>query len=130
MDELFNFLSSTARIDKSKRKKKNKAEPVAVENFLESSTKNTHSESKQKHIHQEQINAFRNRVGISLSHKNKHDASIPDPISSFAEFEPPAWWTEKNTFQWQSSNHPHLNIDSSMSVEDIKKLVDEFINLV
>lgn len=99
MDELFNFLSSTARIDKSKRKKKNKAEPVAVENFLESSTKNTHSESKQKHIHQEQINAFRNRVGISLSHKNKHDASIPDPISSFAEFEPPAWWTEKNTFQ-------------------------------
>jgi dephospho-CoA kinase len=38
--------------------------------------------------------------------------------------------SEKNTFQWQSSNHPHLNIDSSMSVEDIKKLVKEFINLV
>jgi len=99
MDELFNFLSSTARIDKSKRKKKNKAEPVVVEHFLESSSKKTHSESKQKHIHQEQINAFRNRLGISLSHKNKHDSSIPDPISSFAELEPPAWWTEKSTFQ-------------------------------
>ena len=101
MDELFNMLSSSARIDKSKRKKKNKAAAPAVQNIQEivASSKKTHSASKQKLMHQEQINAFRNRVGISLSHKNRHDVSIPDPISSFAELEPSAWWTEKNTFQ-------------------------------
>lgn len=41
--------------------------------------------------------------------------------------------SEKNTFQWLSGsdddNHPHLSIDSSMSVEDIKNLVGEFIRL-
>jgi ATP-dependent RNA helicase DDX52/ROK1 len=100
MDELFNMLSSSARIDKSKRKKINKAAP-ATENIQEivASSKKTHSASKQKQMHQEQINAFRNKIGISLSNKNKHDKSIPDPISSFAELEPPVWWTEKNTFQ-------------------------------
>ena len=39
--------------------------------------------------------------------------------------------SELNTFQWLSigdKKHPHLSIDSSMPVEDIKKLVGEFIN--
>ena len=45
--------------------------------------------------------------------------------------------SEKNTFQWLSvsdgvsdsdGKHPHLSIDSSMPIEDIKKLVEEFIS--
>lgn len=46
--------------------------------------------------------------------------------------------SEKNTFQWLSvsngvkntidGSHPHLSIDSSMPVEDIKNLVKDFIN--
>jgi ATP-dependent RNA helicase DDX52/ROK1 len=104
MDELFNILSSSARIDKSKRKKKNKAnvEKIPAEALdLESitSSKKDHSTSKLKHIHKEQINAFRNRVGIGLSHKNKHDDQIPDPISSFADLSPPGWWTDQKSFQ-------------------------------
>jgi ATP-dependent RNA helicase DDX52/ROK1 len=106
MDELFNILSSTARIDKSKRKKKSKLstestpyESIASISASAISSEKDHSASKQKHIHQEQINAFRNRVGISLSHKNKHDATIPDPISAFADLAPPAWWTDKKSFQ-------------------------------
>ena len=38
--------------------------------------------------------------------------------------------SEKNTFQWIHSDNPHLSIDSSMPVEDIKDVVKEFINLV
>ena len=41
--------------------------------------------------------------------------------------------SEKNTFQWLENtidgSHPHLSIDSSMPVEDIKNLVKDFINL-
>lgn len=106
MDELFNMLSSSARIDKSKRKKKNKPDPTAAKSTdvilpikdVVSEKKN-HSESKLKHIQKEQINAFRNRVGIHLSQSNKHDATIPDPISAFDELESPSWWNEKNSFQ-------------------------------
>jgi len=40
--------------------------------------------------------------------------------------------SEKNSFQWlrvsvSNENHPHLSIDSSMPVEDIKNLVKDFI---
>lgn len=38
--------------------------------------------------------------------------------------------SEKNMFQWVSSDHPHLSIDSSEDREVIKNLVREFINLV
>ena len=42
--------------------------------------------------------------------------------------------SEKNTFQWLENtidgSHPHLSIDSSMPIEDIKNLVKEFISLV
>ena len=103
MDELFNILSSSARIDKSKRKKINKPTNTVTETIepIESiiSSKKNHSTSKQKHIQQEQINAFRNRVGISLSQKSKNDPTIPDPISAFSEMTPPAWWKDKKSFQ-------------------------------
>ncbi len=130
MDEIFNILSSTARIDKSKRKKKAKAkQPNAVapsgttmEEFEDAKNKITpleklsnsdknHSVTKQKQIHQEEVAAFRNRIGIHLSQGNKHDPSVPDPISSFGELSKPAWWkkgsgseNKKNS----NSNNPDL----------------------
>jgi len=36
--------------------------------------------------------------------------------------------SELNKFNWISQDHPHLSIDSSMAVEDIKNLVKEFIS--
>lgn len=108
MDELFNILSSTARIDKSKRKKKKEQSSESSQKDdtttsealpLISSSKKDHSETKLKQIHNEQIAAFRNKVGIHLSNANKHDHTIPDPISAFSELNPPAWWTkEKQMF--------------------------------
>jgi len=130
MEELFNILSSTARLDKSKRKKNkgqvkhditqlcsqdlstntSSAHPgdanfqQVIPNYLNAAittsgtTKKNHSPSKQQEIHKEQINAFRNRIGIKLSQKCRHDSTIPDPITSFRELEPPAWW-------WKS-DHP------------------------
>ena len=38
--------------------------------------------------------------------------------------------SELNKFNWLSHDHPHLSIDSSTPVEDIKNLVKEFISLV
>jgi len=131
MDEIFNILSSTARIDKSRRKKKAKQRELtapqaqrtnitssedAAEDFkntitpkedLSNSTKN-HSAAKQKQIHHEEIAAFRNRVGIYLNQSNKHDLTIPDPIASFGEMANPPWWKEegsskKSTFQLLAS---------------------------
>lgn len=43
------------------------------------------SQSKQELIHKEQVAAFRRSMGIRLSAQSKHDPTIPDPISSFAE---------------------------------------------
>lgn len=103
MEELFNMLSSTARIDKSKRKKKQleqqpistqlEKEPSEILSKNDYSTKD-HSEDKLKHIHREKIASFRNKVGIQISNENKHDPSVPDPISAFSEITTPSWWSE------------------------------------
>jgi ATP-dependent RNA helicase DDX52/ROK1 len=105
MDELFNLLSSSARIDKSKRRKKPKpiestiaTLPKSVNTFEGSNgdgKKKEHSESKKIQIHQEQINAFRNKMLIHLSQSNRHDPLTPDPISSFDEISLPKWWKDE-----------------------------------
>ncbi|KAL7467226.1 hypothetical protein ACHAXS_007537, partial [Conticribra weissflogii] len=51
-----------------------------------------HSKEKPAQIHREEIASFRRRVGIRLSHDNRHDVSIPDPISSFRDWKCPLWW--------------------------------------
>jgi len=56
--------------------------------------KKQHSAQKLAQIHQEEINAFRRRMGIRLSSDNKHEIEmIPDPISSFREWKCPQWWS-------------------------------------
>jgi ATP-dependent RNA helicase DDX52/ROK1 len=119
MDEIFNILSSSARFDKSKRKKKKKESQLQLANESDTNNgssilalpqkrtkeeemgnKKQHSQSKLNQIHQEEIAAFRNRLGISLSQSNRHDPTLPDPISSFRELNKPVWWDEddKHTF--------------------------------
>ena len=128
MDELFNMLSASARINKSKRKKAPAAAtpappppPSAPEDdgIIGSDDEYVHSDSdgyssdedgnagqkrgksglksrdrtnkrdtsaaKLAHIHREEVSAFRRRMGIRLSDNNRHDASVPDPLSSFDE---------------------------------------------
>jgi len=95
-DDIFHLLSTAARIDKSKRKKrmlpKQPAVKVTHDAWDEDETsksrdrkgKRDNSEEKLAQIHQEQVNAFRNSLNIKV----KGDAKrIVDPISSFDELE-------------------------------------------
>lgn len=115
MDELFNILSSSARIDKSKRPKKRKRvsqppAPPPVESDSEQSEedekissrdrtgKRDRTEEKLQQIHREEIAAFRRSMSIRLA--NKHDPDVPDPQSSFDEIDLPKWWAkDSNSFQ-------------------------------
>ena len=133
MDELFNMLSASARINKSKRKKATVAAATPApppppsgpshddddDGIIGSDDEYVHSDSdgfssdeddnagrkrgksglksrdrtnkrdtsaaKLAHIHREEVSAFRRRMGIRLSDNNRHDGSIPDPLSSFDE---------------------------------------------
>jgi len=68
--------------------------------------KKQHSAQKLAQIHQEEINAFRRRMGIRLSTDNKHEIeSIPDPISSFKEWKSPQWWSSNQQQQGGGSNN-------------------------
>jgi len=145
MDEIFNILSSSARIDKSKRKKKKKADDDGHENghgstsagtisnnninnnnntngdqktmttiaaiptvpqtdHTNTNNKKNHSPSKLRQIHHEEIAAFRNKLGIHLSQSNRHDMTIPDPISAFSELKQPQWWTNNYNNSNNSNN--------------------------
>ena len=121
MDELFNMLSSSARIDKSKRaKKRQRADPIPQapaapfdhSNGDESEEddgpvqkiasrdrtgKRDTSEAKLKQVHQEQIAAFRKSMAIRLA--NKHDPHVPDPVSAFGELPVPQWWHDETSFR-------------------------------
>jgi ATP-dependent RNA helicase DDX52/ROK1 len=117
MDELFNILSSSARLDKSKRGKKRKHTPQKApspplpEDSSSSSEgederkvasrdrtgKRDTSEAKLQQVHREQISAFRRSMSIRLA--NKHDPDVPDPLSSFDELQPPQWWKDETSFQ-------------------------------
>ena len=142
MEDLFNMLSSSARIDKSKRKKKpaavvavakkqqitsshyhqeshdssddsdhshdsddddnshdddndsNKQSKAAKKKNENKRPPKQHSSAKLLQIHKEEINAFRRRMGIRLSNDNRNDDSVPDPISSFKDWERPSWWSD------------------------------------
>ena len=117
MEDLFNMLSSSARLDKSKRKKKRQRDESAddgnddvpehsIQSCNEISKRTTPSrdrtgkrdtsESKQKTVHKERISAFRNSMSIKVT--NKQDPDLPDPISSFDELAAPVWWRERMVF--------------------------------
>ena len=125
MDELFNILSSSARIDKSKRKKKKHARQddqqrdethndeakAAAEPFQQtedfplgsasslksrdSTGKRDTSQTKLDQVHREQVAAFRRSMNIRTY--NKHDPDTPDPMSSFSDIEAPTWWRSYNS---------------------------------
>jgi ATP-dependent RNA helicase DDX52/ROK1 len=102
MDELFNMLSSSARLDKSKRPKRQrtsltsavatasttKAPDSNEEASRDRTGKRDTSEEKQEQVHRESIAAFRRSMFIKLS--ANHGA--PDPIASFKELACPSWW--------------------------------------
>jgi ATP-dependent RNA helicase DDX52/ROK1 len=52
------------------------------------------SVAKQEQIHQEEVNAFRNRMNICLSKQSKF--GCPDPITSFRDIQCPSWWCKKD----------------------------------
>lgn len=119
MEELFTFLSSSARLDKSKRKKRPREEVAPKTAVDESDNSNEEneiasededgpklssrdrtgkrdtSEAKRKQVHKESIAAFRRSMAIRVA--NKHDPNLPDPVSSFTELKPPTWWATDST---------------------------------
>jgi ATP-dependent RNA helicase DDX52/ROK1 len=121
MDELFNILSSSARIDKSKRAKKRQRVPQPAQSLATSphsdddgdgcgdvdfvqniasrdrTGKRDTSEAKLEQIHRENIAAFRRSMAIRLA--SKHDHDVPDPLSSFDELQIPLWWKDEFAFQ-------------------------------
>jgi len=112
MDELFNILSSSARLKKKQKEPKTWTGPVAAVLHQDDATggddvasssrdrtgKRDMSDEKRLQIHKEQVAAFRRSMNIRVA--NKHDPDLPDPISSFRELETPKWWTsgEEATF--------------------------------
>ncbi|KAL7451219.1 hypothetical protein ACHAWC_003048 [Mediolabrus comicus] len=164
MDDLFNMLSSSARLDKSKRKQKSAAMMNQRQNTTTASQvmkqikkgqghdgsdsdassspsdsdnddddrntstnsnnkkqrpKKQHSAKKLAQIHQEEINAFRRRMGIRLSSDNKHEIeTIPDPISSFKEWKCPQWWSNRQQQEGGNNNNNSSNNKSSNNLFD------------
>jgi len=95
MEELYNLLSSNARLDKSKIRKRN--EDVSIiknnsildegnDNINKRKKKKIHDEEKLAKIHQEEIAAFRRRLRINCSSTER------DPISAFDDISIPKWW--------------------------------------
>jgi ATP-dependent RNA helicase DDX52/ROK1 len=115
MEELFTFLSSSARLKKSSKKKRQREQASLPEsdenddNSMASSDeepielsrdrtgKRDVSEEKQKKVHKEQIAAFRRSMAIRVA--NKHDPELPDPMPSFSELSPPSWWSKGDSFR-------------------------------
>ncbi|KAL3945441.1 MAG: hypothetical protein SGBAC_000494 [Bacillariaceae sp.] len=117
MEELFTFLSSSARLKKKNNgpKKRPREEVQQVESEDESDNasveseeaprqlsrdrtgKRDTSEKKQKQIHKEQISAFRKSMSIRVA--NKHDPDLPDPMPSFSDMNPPTWWKQQPSFR-------------------------------
>ena len=114
------MLSSSARIDKSKRKAKPLVRPpTSITKPFDNNEqpredadgskrkKKQHSAEKLEQIHKEEMSAFRRRMGIKLSSDNKHDDAVPDPISSFREWNCPKWWLSRDgdkvrlLFRWK-----------------------------
>ena len=109
MDQLFNLISSSARIDKSKRKKRkasasvessSNASTAPLASALSSSVvasrdrtgKRDTSKEKLEQVHAEKIAAFRRAMNIRIAN-SKHDKSISDPLTSFSEMVQPTWWS-------------------------------------
>ena len=127
MEELFNVLSSSARLDKSNRGKKRRREKqhdsknednsddeaAVVDNNGMSSRDRTgkrdNSEEKKRQVHKEQVAAFRRSMAIRVA--NKHDPELPDPISSFEEIKVPTGWKHQRDSYQKICNAIKRNIE-------------------
>ncbi|KAL7532454.1 hypothetical protein ACHAXR_004640, partial [Thalassiosira sp. AJA248-18] len=77
----------------------NESNTIKKKNKKKQRPKKQHSAKKLAQIHQEEIAAFRRRMGIRLSVDNKHEialGSMPDPITSFKDWKCPTWWCGNN----------------------------------
>ena len=174
MDDLFNMLSSSARLDKSKRKQKSAAmmnqrqntttasqvmkqikkgqghdgsdsdassspssdsdndddrNSITNNNNKKQRPKKQHSAKKLAQIHQEEINAFRRRMGIRLSSDNKHEIeTIPDPISSFKEWKCPQWWSNRQQQKGGNNNNNSNNNNNKSSNNLFDQLHQTILN--
>jgi ATP-dependent RNA helicase DDX52/ROK1 len=130
MDELFKVLSSSARLDKGKRKKKRQRDEQRIDENSDSeihfqknevSTRATPSrdrtgkrdtsESKRQTVHKEQMAAFRRSMSIRVA--NKQDSDLPDPISKFDELDAPSWWKGKKNDKSTDDNNDTSDDDTS-----------------
>ena len=122
MEELFNLLSSSARFSKPNCNKKRQRDQFSIAKLPEQEDarsqssveeaedegdkhvtssrdrtgKRDISEEKRAQIHKEETAAFRRSMAIRVA--NKHDPSLPDPISSFSELTCPGWWIDRESF--------------------------------
>jgi len=62
------------------------------------------SAGKLAQVHREQVSAFRRRMGIRLSDGNRHDQSVPDPISSFDDLNASSATSPAPCVAWLSSD--------------------------
>eukprot|EP00592_Proboscia_alata_P004621 CAMPEP_0194372910 /NCGR_PEP_ID=MMETSP0174-20130528/21325_1 /TAXON_ID=216777 /ORGANISM="Proboscia alata, Strain PI-D3" /LENGTH=183 /DNA_ID=CAMNT_0039151679 /DNA_START=106 /DNA_END=654 /DNA_ORIENTATION=+ len=131
MDDLFNLLSSSARITKPKKRKVPQyqpdlvplpsSEPASPEVTSTPAPNAKHSEAKLRQIHCEEMNAVRNRMNISI-HKSVDKTNLPDPMTSFADLPPPAWWTDTN------NNNNNNTLTYTPSFDDLKRILVRNVN--
>jgi ATP-dependent RNA helicase DDX52/ROK1 len=120
MDEIFNFLSSSARLNKQKRPRPKQRSSQILERSHSNDDSNSHQEAervsddrsavltsrdrtgkrdltdaKRDQVHREQVLAFRKSMGIRVAH-HQHETDLPDPLASFKELLAPTWWTQQS----------------------------------
>lgn len=177
MEDLFNMLTSAARIDKTKRKTRkipssssytsnNNSNAVAPpppvsssrnsnddrdrdddssddDNDMKLTTSNKddedgkphtvappsmkrlkkpkqHSLNKLNQIHNEEMTAFRRKMGIRISNDNKLEMTVGkvcnlDAISSFAEWKCPSWWDDDNDAPKKNNVNKQQHVDKKSS---------------
>jgi len=81
--------------------------------------KKQHSTKKLKQIHNEEIAAFRRRMGIRISNDNKHEMNVNllDPISSFKNWKCPSWWSMYGSVNNNNNSMKGDNNDNSKAVK-------------
>jgi len=86
--------------------------------------KKQHSTKKLKQIHNEEIAAFRRRMGIRISNDNKHEMNINllDPISSFSNWKCPSWWSMYGSVHNNSSMKGNNGIKGDNNISKAIKL--------
>eukprot|EP00980_Cylindrotheca_fusiformis_P011664 scaffold2751_cov131-Cylindrotheca_fusiformis.AAC.31 len=132
MEELFTFLSSSARLKKNPNKSKNKkrqreeAPPIQEHDDNSDDDDSVASSDDDDDDEEEHLGPSRDRTGkrdtsekkqkqvhreqiaafrrsMAIRVANKHDNDLPDPLPSFSELSPPSWWTREDSFRGVSA---------------------------